>query len=63
MCEEPLRNVSFELEDLRLHPTREHRGIAQFMPATRRAMIAGQLTAKPVILEPVFLVDIQVKEP
>ena len=61
LCNEPMRGVSFELDDLKLHPSREHRGVAQMMPATRRAMMAGQLTAKPVLLEPVFLVEVQVR--
>lgn len=34
------------------------RGVSQILPATRRVMYASMLTAKPSLLEPVYLVEI-----
>ncbi|CAG2243665.1 EEF2 [Mytilus edulis] len=50
----------FDIHDMKIHGDPSHRGGGQFMPAVRRAMIASMLTAKPRIMEPVYLVEIQV---
>lgn len=60
LCEESLRGVRFDIHDMKIHGDPSHRGGGQFMPAVRRAMIASMLTAKPRIMEPVYLVEIQV---
>jgi hypothetical protein len=45
-----------------LHADAIHRGGGQIIPTARRAMYAAQLTATPRLLEPVYLVEIQVRE-
>jgi len=37
-----------------------HRGPAQVMPATRKALLGSFLTAKPVLLEPVYKIGVSV---
>jgi len=54
LCEEPIRGVKVKLVDAQLHEDPVHRGPAQIMPATRRAILGSFLTAKPVLLEPVY---------
>merc|ERR1719313_2970809 len=41
-----------------LHADAIHRGAGQLMPATRRVCFSAELTAKPTLQEPVFLVEI-----
>ena len=56
---ESLRGVRFNLMDLDYHRDAAHRKGVQLIPAMRRAMISSMLAAKPRLLEPVYLVDIQ----
>jgi len=58
LCDEPMRGVRFDVMDTMLHQDRAHRGSSQIVPMTRRALYAAQLTAKPTLMEPVFLVDV-----
>merc|ERR1711957_235312 len=44
--------------DVTLHADAIHRGAGQIMPPTRRCCFAAELTAKPTLSEPVFLVEI-----
>ena len=60
LCEEPLRGVKVKLMDVQLHGDPVHRGPAQIMPAVRRAILGSLLTAKPVLLEPVYRIDVSV---
>jgi elongation factor 2 len=60
LCEEPLRGVKVKLIDVQLHEDPVHRGPAQVMPAIRRAILGSFLTAKPVLLEPVYRIGISV---
>jgi elongation factor 2 len=62
IAEEPLRSTRFNVLDVTLHADAIHRGAGQIMPTTRRVLYAAMLLAKPVILEPVYLVEIQVPE-
>jgi len=62
LCEEPLRGMRLNLVDAIIHSDRSHRGGGQIMPATKRVFYACQLSAKPCIMEPFYLVDIQVTE-
>lgn len=55
-----MRGVRFELHDVTLHTDAIHRGGGQIIPTARRAMYACQLSAQPRLMEPVFLVEIQV---
>lgn len=60
LCEEPLRGLKIKLLDVKLHEDPVHRGPAQVMPAIRRAILGSFLTAKPVILEPVYKIGVSV---
>jgi len=56
---EALRGVKFHIVDAVLHSDRVQRGPGQLIPTARRSFFAAQLTAKPVVLEPMYLVEIQ----
>jgi elongation factor 2 len=60
LCEEPVRGVKVKLIDAQLHEDPAHRGPAQVMPATRRAMFGSFLSAKPVLLEPIYNISVSV---
>merc|ERR1712025_969658 len=62
LCEENMRGVRFNIYDVTLHADAIHRGGGQIIPTARRVMYASALTAKPRILEPVYLVEIQCPE-
>lgn len=59
LAEEKLRGVRFNILDAVLHKDSVHRGAGQIIPASRRVFYASQMTAKPRLLEPVYLVEIQ----
>jgi len=58
LCEENMRGIRFDLMDVTLHADAIHRGAGQIMPPTRRACFAAEMTAKPTLQEPMFLVEI-----
>jgi elongation factor 2 len=58
LCEENMRGIRFNLMDVTLHADAIHRGAGQIMPPTRRACFAAEMTAKPTLQEPIFLVEI-----
>merc|ERR1712141_570764 len=58
LCEENMRGIRFNIMDVRLIADAIHRGAGQIMPPTRRCCFAAELTAKPTLQEPVFLVEI-----
>jgi len=58
LCEENMRGIKFNLVDVTMHADSIHRGAGQIMPPTRRCCFAAELTAKPTLQEPVFLVEI-----
>jgi len=58
LCEENMRGIRFNLVDVTMHADAIHRGAGQIMPPTRRCCFAAELTAKPSLQEPVFLVEI-----
>jgi len=62
VAEEPMRNVRFNIMDVTLHADAIHRGGGQIIPTARRVLYASTLLADPGLLEPVFLVEIQVPE-
>lgn len=62
MCEETMRGVRINVEDMTMHADAIHRGGGQIIPTARRNFYACILTAKPQLMEPVFLVDIQTVE-
>lgn len=55
-----MRGIRFDIHDVRLHTDAIHRGGGQIIPTARRVMYASQLTAKPRLMEPIYLVEIQV---
>jgi elongation factor 2 len=50
---EQIRGVKVKITDVALHEDPVHRGPAQIMPMTRRAMFTAFLEAQPTLLEPV----------
>jgi elongation factor 2 len=62
VAEEPMRSVRFNILDVTLHADAIHRGGGQIIPTARRVLYASMLLAEPGLLEPVFLVEIQVPE-
>src|SRR5271154_2243097 len=62
VAEEPMRSVRFNIMDVTLHADAIHRGGGQIIPTARRVLFAATLLASPGILEPVYLVEIQVPE-
>eukprot|EP00891_Asterochloris_glomerata_P007131 jgi/Astpho2/7131/Aster-08310 len=62
MCEENMRAFVAEVCDVVLHTDAIHRGGGQIIPTCRRALYASQLTARPRLCEPVYLVEIQAPE-
>ncbi|GKA61047.1 elongation factor 2 [Tanacetum coccineum] len=62
LAEENMRGICFEVCDVVLHADAIHRGGGQVIPTARRVIYASQLTAKPRLLEPVYLVEIQSPE-
>jgi len=62
LCDENLRGVRFNIYDVTLHADAIHRGGGQIIPTARRVLYASMLTAKPCIMEPVYLVEIQCPE-
>lgn len=62
MCDENMRGIRINIEDMTMHADAIHRGGAQVIPTARRVFYACQLTASPKLMEPVFMVDIQTVE-
>lgn len=62
VAEEPMRATRFNILDVTLHADAIHRGGGQIIPTARRVLYAAALLADPAIMEPVFLVEIQVNE-
>jgi len=59
MTEENMRGLRLNIHDVTLHADAIHRGGGQIIPTARRVTYAGQLTATPKFVEPIFLVEIQ----
>ena len=55
-----MRGVRFNIYDVTLHTDAIHRGGGQIIPTARRVLYACALTAAPRMMEPVYLVEIQV---
>ena len=62
VAEEPMRSCRFNILDVTLHADAIHRGGGQVIPTARRVLYAASLLAEPALLEPVYLVEIQVPE-
>ena len=63
LCDENVRGVRFNIHDVSLHADAIHRGGGQIIPTARRVMYACMLTAEPMLMEPIYLVEIRVSSP
>lgn len=59
LMNEPVRGVRVSFTDAKLHEDAIHRGPAQIMPATRKAIHAAVLVANPIVLEPYLKVEVR----
>lgn len=59
LARETVRGVKFVLHHFVPHEDPAHRGLAQLMPATRRAMLGNMLIADPILLEPILGIEIK----
>lgn len=55
-----MRGVRFDIHDVTLHADAIYRGGGQIIPTARRVLYASTLTAQPRLMEPIYLVEIQV---
>ncbi|GKE73379.1 elongation factor 2-like protein [Tanacetum coccineum] len=62
LAEENMRGICFKVCDVVLDANAIHRCGSQLISTARRVIHASQLTAKPRLLEPVYLVEIQAPE-
>ena len=62
LCDENMRGVRINIEDMTMHADAIHRGGGQIIPTARRVFYACCLTASPRLVEPMFAVDIQTVE-
>ncbi len=60
LCGEPLRGVKIALTDVQIHEDPVHRGPAQVMPAIRRAVYGSVLSAEPILMEPIYKIQVTV---
>ncbi|RMD90207.1 MAG: GTP-binding protein [Calditrichaeota bacterium] len=59
---EPFYGIRFALTDVTLHEDPVHRGVGQIMPVARRACFGAMMTAKPILLEPIYKIQVNVPE-
>lgn len=62
LCDENMRGIRINIKDVALHADAIHRGGGQIIPTARRVVYACVLTSAPVLLEPVYLCEIQCPE-
>jgi elongation factor 2 len=62
LCDENMRGIRFDLNDVVLHTDAIHRGGGQIIPTARRCFYAAQMMSAPRVMEPIFLVEIQAPE-
>eukprot|EP00179_Madagascaria_erythrocladioides_P004602 CAMPEP_0198314360 /NCGR_PEP_ID=MMETSP1450-20131203/5016_1 /TAXON_ID=753684 ORGANISM="Madagascaria erythrocladiodes, Strain CCMP3234" /NCGR_SAMPLE_ID=MMETSP1450 /ASSEMBLY_ACC=CAM_ASM_001115 /LENGTH=840 /DNA_ID=CAMNT_0044017403 /DNA_START=105 /DNA_END=2627 /DNA_ORIENTATION=+ len=62
LCDENMRGIGYYINDVTLHADAIHRGGGQIIPTARRCFYGAQIMAKPKLLEPVYLVEIQCPE-
>ncbi|MEM2144987.1 MAG: elongation factor EF-2 [Candidatus Jordarchaeaceae archaeon] len=60
LAEEPIRGIKINITDCQLHEDPIHRGPAQIMPMTRRAIWGAFLSAEPTLLEPIYKIQVNV---
>ena len=59
IAHESVRGAKFILHHFVPHEDPAHRGLAQLMPAARRAMLGSILIADPVLLEPILGIEVK----
>lgn len=59
LARETVRGIKFVLHHFVPHEDPAHRGLAQLMPATRRAMLGCMLISDPILLEPILGIEIK----
>jgi len=59
IAHESVRGAKFILHHFVPHEDPAHRGLAQLMPAARRAMLGSILIADPVLLEPILSIEVK----
>jgi len=57
---EAVRGTQITMTDAQLHEDPVHRGPAQMMPATRGAIFAAILSARPTLLEPIYKIQVTI---
>lgn len=62
LAHEPIRGILVRLLDATIHEDPVHRGPAQLMPAVKNAIMAGFLSAKPVLLEPIYKIEVKTSQ-
>lgn len=62
LCDEVMRGIRFNVEDVKLHADAIHRGAGQIMPCAKSVFYACQIASGPKLLEPLYLVDIMVPQ-
>jgi len=62
LCDEVMRGIRFNVEDVKLHADSIHRGAGQIMPCAKSVFFACQIASGPKMLEPLYLVDIMVPQ-
>jgi len=60
LCEETLRGVRMNIDDVTLHDDAMHRGFGQIIPCARNVFYACQVASSPRIMEPMYKVSISV---
>jgi elongation factor 2 len=62
LCEEAMRGIRFNINDITMHADSIHRGAGQIMPPMKRCLYACQIRSDPGLLEPMYVVDIVVPQ-
>jgi elongation factor 2 len=60
LCEQPMRNVGVKLLNAKVHEDPAQRGSTQITRAVSRAIFGSFLTAKPMLLEPIYKIVVSV---
>lgn len=58
LCDEPLRNVKFKLQEASIATAAIQRGGGQMIPTARRVAYSAFLLAEPRLMEPVYHVEV-----
>lgn len=59
LCDEPIRNTKFKILSASIASEPIHRGGGQIIPTARRAAYSAFLMATPRLMEPIYLVEMQ----